>query len=167
MDDQAKFNAQAGGSYFGGTKTGLAPIEGTVARGELQAENDFYRGKDENGKFVKAVPFKVDLDLVKLGKAKYDIYWSVCHGFDGVGNGIVIQRGYRIPPPNLHDQRIKNFEDGYVFDVISNGVRNMASYKHLLKPKERWAVVSYLRALQKSQNANLNQVPEKYKEQIK
>ena len=102
------------------------------------------------------IPYKVDADFVKLGKAKFNIVCAVCHGYAGDGNSIVARKMNLRPPPNITTEVYRNRPDGYFFEVITNGYGYMNPYRDQLSSKERWAVVSYLRALQLSQNAPRN-----------
>ena len=106
------------------------------------------------------------MQLLKRGQERFNIYCAPCHGQTGDGQGIVVQRGY-LPPPSYHQDRLRKMPDGYIFDVITNGVRNMPSYRHQVPVADRWAIVSYLRALQRSQNATINDIPPEMRETVK
>jgi mono/diheme cytochrome c family protein len=99
------------------------------------------------------IPYKVDAEFVKLGKAKFDIICAVCHGYAGDGNSIVARKMSLRSPPNITTDVYRNRSDGYIYTVITNGYGYMNPYRDQLSSRERWAVVSYLRALQLSQNA--------------
>ena len=107
----------------------------------------------------------VTLELLQRGQERYSIYCSVCHGIAGDGRGIVMVgnggQGYGYTPaPTYHSDYLRGVEDGYVYEVITNGVRSMPSYAHEMPPADRWAVVAYVRALQRSQAAPVADVPE-------
>lgn len=110
-------------------------------------------------------PAEVSEEMLALGKAKFEITCSVCHGYAGAGDGLVhrraeqLQQGYWLPPTSLHEQRIQDQAVGNLFYTISNGKGKMASYAAVLTPKERWAIVMYVRALQRSRNAKIEDVP--------
>lgn len=97
-------------------------------------------------------------DLVHHGREQFDIYCSVCHGRDGYGNGMVVQRGYP-PAQSLHTERLRSVKDRHLFQVITGGFRNMPAYGKQISPTDRWAIVAYVRALQLSQNARTDDVP--------
>lgn len=111
------------------------PPEGTVARGQL----------------TKLPPPKRTRALLIRGRERFNIYCSPCHGYAGYGDGIVVQRGF-LAPPSYHTDRLRNEKDQHLFDVITNGYGAMFSYGDRLDAKDRWAVVAYIRALQRSQN---------------
>jgi hypothetical protein len=166
MDNQPKYKAQAKSKFFEDGATMRMPVPGTVARGDLRDDDVFYKGKSKDGSFVKKAPVEVDLGLLKRGRERYDIYCAPCHSRVGDGRGIMITRGY-IPPPNFHSDRIREMPDGQIFDVITHGVRNMPSYAHQVPPEDRWAIVAYLRALQRSQNATKDDIPVELRETVK
>lgn len=115
--------------------------------------------------WITEFPLEVDANLIALGKTKFEIYCSVCHGYAGDGDGLVhrraeqLQQGYWLPPTSVHDVRIQEQAIGNIFYTISNGKGKMAGYGTVLSPKERWAIVSYVRALQRSRNAKIDDVP--------
>lgn len=98
------------------------------------------------------------MQLLQRGQERFNIYCSPCHGKTGDGKGIIVQRGM-LPPPSFHEARLLQAPDGHFFDVISNGIRNMPTYRHQIPVSDRWAIVAYLRALQRSQNATINDIP--------
>ncbi len=149
---QERFNAQQENPFFEDGMAMRAPVEGTVARGNLQADTEFYRGVDENGNFIDENPVTVTRELLERGRDRYDIYCSVCHGGTGDGQGIIMtgQYGY-VPAPTFHQERTRDMTEGELYSAIADGIRTMPSYSHQLKPEDRWAVVAYIRALQESQ----------------
>lgn len=160
MDDQSKYLAQSKSNFFANGSTMRMPVEGTVARDELHKNTEYFYGKDGNGKPVKKAPLKYTMKVLQRGQERYNIYCSPCHSRAGDGQGIVIKRGF-IPAPTFHQDRLRNIEDGYIFNVISNGFRNMPSYAYQVPVADRWAIVGYVRALQRSQNASSQDVPPK------
>lgn len=166
MDDQPKYKAQSESQYFENGSSMRMPVAGTVARGEEYEDTRYYFGKDANGKPVTENPVPITMQLLKRGQSRFNIYCAPCHGRTGDGQGIVVKRGY-LPPPNFHQDLVRNYPDGHIFDVISNGIRNMPSYKHMIPVEDRWAIVSYMRALQRSENATLLDIPEEIRNKIK
>ena len=166
MDDQPKYKAQSSGPIFSDNSAMRTPVPGTIAKGQLQQEDELYTGKYNTGMFVKLSPVNITLPLLQRGQQRYDIYCAPCHSKIGDGQGILIKRGY-IPPPSFHSDRIREFNDGYIYDVINNGVRNMPSYGHQIRNMDRWAIVSYVRALQRAQNASLEDIPEQLRQTLK
>jgi mono/diheme cytochrome c family protein len=132
-------------------------VAGTVARGQLREDAVFHTGR-AGAAFVASVPVPVDEALLKRGRERYGIYCTPCHGQSGQGDGLVVQRGFR-RPPTFHADRLRTQPDGYLYDVITNGFGTMPDYAAQVTPRDRWAIVAYLRALQISQNATLADVP--------
>lgn len=166
MDDQPKYEAMEKSEFFLDKSAMRMPIEGTVARGRLNKNTAYYQGKTASGKLVKKMPVQLTRQLLDRGQERYHIYCTPCHGMTGTGQGIVIKKGF-LPPPSFHIDRLRDIEDGHIYDVISNGIRNMPSYSYQIPVADRWAIVSYFRALQRSQNATLNDIPEDVKKTLK
>ncbi len=103
-------------------------------------------------------PFPVTRDVLSVGHLSYDTFCSPCHGLTGNGDGMIVQRGFPAPP-TFHQQRLRDVQPGYIYGVITNGFGRMYSYASRVKPDERWAIVAYIRALQLSQDATLDDVP--------
>ncbi|MBI59681.1 quinol:cytochrome C oxidoreductase [bacterium] len=131
-----------------------------------QKNKPFYLGKNRSGEWVETVPVDVTHAVLKRGQERYDIYCSMCHGKDGSGNGIVMEYGWFKPKP-YWDDAIVSYKDGELFDIISNGIRTMPSYSQQIKESDRWAIVTYIRALQVSNKMKIQDVPADYKEKLK
>jgi mono/diheme cytochrome c family protein len=129
----------------------------TVARGQLRTDTVYYTGMVGTN-FVETLPMPVTPMLLERGRERFDIYCSVCHGRAGDGNGIVVQRGFPIPP-SYHIDRLREAPVGHFYDVITRGYGVMFSYAARVKPDDRWAIAAYIRALQLSEHAQLNDVP--------
>jgi hypothetical protein len=142
------------------------PPEGTVAVGLLKEDDAYYRGGSDTAHYASN-PMKINAMLLERGQERFQIYCAPCHGRTGVGNGAVIAHGFPIPPPNFQDDRIVNMPDGQVFHTITYGVRNMPSYGKQIPEEDRWAIVAYLRALQRSNHATINDVPESERANLK
>ena len=132
-------------------------VEGTIARGTLQEDQAFFTGK-VGTVMVRELPFPVDDAVLTRGQERYNIFCTPCHDATGSGRGMVVQRGYK-QPPSFHEERLRNVEAGYYFDVMTNGFGGMPDYRMQLAPRDRWAVVAYIRALQLSQHAATTDVP--------
>jgi len=150
MDWQDRFNAQEVNPFFEDNRADRQPVDGTVSRGDLQADLAYYQGIEDNGDFVDKIPATVSAEMIMRGKERYNIYCSMCHGGTGAGNGIITNYGI-VPPPSFYDERIVNMPDGEIYSAIYNGVRTMSSYRHQVPVEDRWAIVSYIRTLQRSQ----------------
>lgn len=151
MQDQPRFKPLAQSDFYPDLRSARAPVEGTVARGELRSDAYFYTGKvgSDPGDYM---PFPVTAEILKRGQERFNIYCAPCHSRLGDGNGMIPQRGYR-HPPSYHDERLRKAPLGYFFDVITSGFGAMPSYADQIPPDDRWRIVAYIRALQLSQNA--------------
>ncbi|MFC1729470.1 c-type cytochrome [candidate division KSB1 bacterium] len=165
MDYQEKYQPQEYSGLFEGSIM-RAPVAGTVARNELRENPAYFRGKNADGSPVTELPVPVTMQLLRRGQERFNIYCAPCHARTGDGKGIIVEYEY-VPPASFHDQRIRGVEDGHLFDVISNGIRNMPAYAHQVPVADRWAIVSYIRALQRSQNARFADIPEELRDRIR
>lgn len=163
MQDQPKMKPYRGTTFFADGLSARQPIQGTVARGFLREDTEYFTGK----KSVKSViannatpgtftddmdtfPFPVTEDTVRRGRERYDIFCSVCHGLTGNGDGMIVRRGFR-RAASFNDERLRQAPVGHYFDAITNGWGAMPSYAAQIPVQDRWAIVSYIRALQLSQ----------------
>jgi mono/diheme cytochrome c family protein len=149
MHDQPRFKPLAKNDFFPDLRSARPPVEGTVARGQLHEDTYFYSGKVGN-LFGDYLPFPVNQAVLARGQQRFNIYCAPCHSRVGDGNGMVVQRGYQ-PPPSYHTDRLRKAPLGYFFSVMTNGFGAMPDYAQQLSAQDRWAVVSYIRALQLSQ----------------
>jgi mono/diheme cytochrome c family protein len=157
MHDQPRYKAFGRSTFFGDERSARPQVEDTVARGQLRADVVYYTGK-QGTMPVDVLPVAVTPALLLRGQQRYGIYCTPCHGQTGRGDGMVVQRGYR-RPPSFHIDRLRNEKAGYFFDVMTNGFGAMPDYAAQVSVADRWAIVAYLRALQLSQNARLEDVP--------
>jgi mono/diheme cytochrome c family protein len=125
-----------------------------VARGDLRENAVLYTGHLPNGEFANVSPLPVNEVLLKRGQERFNIYCSVCHGRTGLGDGMIVQRGFPHPPAYT-DERLRNAPLGYFFNVITNGYGVMYSYAQRVEPEDRWAIAAYIRVLQLSEHATL------------
>jgi hypothetical protein len=158
MDDQPKYKAQAASEFFKNGSAMRMPEPGTVARGDLREDKAYYEGKNADGSLVENMPVEITLDLLRRGQERFNIYCSPCHDRTGSGQGIVVKKGF-LPPPSFHLDRLREAPDGHFFDVISHGLRNMPAYNHQVQVADRWAIIAYIRALQRSEHATKSDVP--------
>jgi mono/diheme cytochrome c family protein len=156
MDFNPKFKAQT---------LSLESPEETIPWGKVVSneregfiESGPYHTGSINNAFIKKAPIVVDEALLNRGETRFNIYCAVCHSTTGNGGTPVIERGY-VAPPKLSDQRLRNVEDGYLFHVITNGVRSMPGYRSQIPVEDRWAIVTYVRALQKMYAGKMTDVP--------
>jgi mono/diheme cytochrome c family protein len=134
-------------------------VENTVARGSL-ADDALFVAKDSNG-----FPLPVTQELLERGEGRYKIFCTPCHGLQGDGNGMVSMRGMK-HPPTFHDNRLRQTLNGYFYDVITNGFGAMYGYSAQIPPRDRWAIVAYVRALQLSRNAKVAELPAEVREKV-
>jgi mono/diheme cytochrome c family protein len=132
-------------------------VEGTVARGTLNEDTAFYEGKDASGEDVKEFPLAVDRAVLRRGQQRFDVYCAPCHGRIGNGLGMIVRRGFK-QPPSYHTDRLREAPVGHLYDVITNGYGAMLNYASQIQPRDRWAIVAYIRALQYSEHANLDEL---------
>ena len=117
------------------------------------------------GKTAHSEKPSITLQVLERGRERYDIYCSMCHGRDGYGNGMIPQRGFPQPEP-LHGQRLREASDDYLFSVVSEGRGDSPAYENVISESDRWAIVSYLRALQLSQHARLDDISSNQRDQL-
>ena len=132
-------------------------MTGTVAQGRLHDDTLLYTGKVDGSNAVM-FPFPVDAAVMARGQQRFNVYCSPCHGQTGLGDGMVVRRGYR-RPPSLAEDRLREAPAGHFFDVITNGFGAMPDYASQVKVEDRWAIVAYVRALQLSAHAAVDDVP--------
>jgi mono/diheme cytochrome c family protein len=155
MQDQPKFKPQRGSDFFADGRSNRPEVEGTIARGSLDEDTAYYDGKDAQGNDIAEFPLAVDKAFIERGQQRYDAYCSPCHGRIGNGLGMIVRRGFK-QPPSYHIDRLRNAPVGHFYDVITNGYGAMLNYAAQVQVRDRWAIVAYIRALQYSQNANVN-----------
>ena len=158
MADQPRYKPLQKSDFFEDQRASRPLIEGTVARGQVNANEPFFTGKvgDEP---AKALPLTIDRQVLLRGQERFNIYCSPCHDRVGTGQGMIVRRGFR-PPPSFHIDRLREAPPGHFFDVISHGFGAMPDYAEQIPPADRWAIVAYIRALQLSQHAAVVDVPE-------
>ncbi len=167
MDDQPKAKAQQSNSLFRDNRAMRPPVAGTIARGDLELDDALYRGKVD-GEWVTSIPLPVTPELMERGRERFRIYCAQCHGLDGYGRGPVARRaeeigGPWVPPASYHDKIVRERPVGHLYNTITNGIRTMVPYRWQIPDvRDRWAIVLYVRALQRSQHANRRDMPPEY-----
>jgi cytochrome c553 len=174
MYNQPKFKTYEPSSFFADGRSSRPNVPGTVAVGQVQTDSYLYTGLVD-GKEGNVMPFPVTANLLARGQQQFNTYCSVCHGVAGFGKSMVAERG-GIVPANFHQQRLRDAPVSHFFTVITNGVyrgdpknggyQSMFSYASRVKPEDRWAIAAYIRALQLSQNATIDDVPPEARGQI-
>ncbi len=177
MYDQERYNPESYSQFFTDHRTMRTPVEGTVARDRYEDDPEIATGllADKSG-YVLAVPQTFVQrsggmeKLLARGQERFNIYCAPCHGATGDGKGMVVckrdkvtdpcqSRGFA-PLPTYADPRLRQMPDGQLFATISHGVRTMPAYGPQVPVADRWAIVSYVRALQLSQMAQATPQPE-------
>jgi mono/diheme cytochrome c family protein len=157
MADQPRYEPLQKSATFADGRSARPLVSGTVARGQLRADEHFYTGKI-SGKAAGTFPLKVTAELLDRGQERFNIFCSPCHDRTGSGRGMVVRRGFR-PPPSFHIERLRNAPVGELFGHITSGIGAMPDYAAQIPPRDRWAIVAYMRALQLSQRARLSDLP--------
>jgi mono/diheme cytochrome c family protein len=174
MDSQPKYKAQRENPIFADGRADREALPGTVAVGHLNEDDHFFRGRAGGG-WARTFPAQVELndETMARGKARFGIYCTPCHGQAGLGDGMVhkradaLRQGGWIQPTNMTQEYVRNQPVGELFNTITNGVRNMPAYGPQIPTEDRWAIIMYVRALQRSQAGTLNDVPESERGSLK
>ena len=157
MHDQPKYIPMRDSTFFSDGRSARPIVAGTVARGQLRDDPLLYTGKVNNAD-ATTFPFAIDDTVMARGRGRYDVYCAPCHGLTGVGDGMIVRRGYR-HPPTFHQDRLRDSPPGHFFDVITNGFGAMPDYAAQIRAEDRWAVIAYVKALQLAQHATVADVP--------
>jgi mono/diheme cytochrome c family protein len=164
MDNQPRFKRQQENPLFADGRAMRTHVQGTVARGLLHEDDHLYRGLVGEA-WATRPPMPVTAELIERGRERYEIFCTPCHGLAGYGDGIVSKRaeklkeGAWVPPSSFHVEPASTREDGHIFNTITHGIRNMPAYGSQIDAHDRWAIVTYVRALQRSQASPVSDVP--------
>lgn len=171
MDFQPHAKSQQRSPLFDDDKASRPPVDGTVARGQLREDDHYYRGLDDAA-WATTFPEQLDIDrdTMERGQVQYDVYCAPCHGYDGRGGGAVQERAEElmragqvegwVQPTDLHTANIIEQPHGQLYNTISHGIRTMPGYRSQIDVEDRWAIVLYTRALQRSQRTLAEDAPE-------
>ena len=150
MFNQEKYRAYASSDFFYDGGAMRLPVAGTIARGQLPGDGVFDTGKGADGSWA-ASPVPADEKLVARGHERFSIYCQPCHDERGEGKGVLFQRA-KVPTANLLEKRFRDMKDGEIFDTITNGKGLMAGYRYPVHAADRWAIIAYVRNLQKAES---------------
>ena len=167
MDHQEKFKTQSYNALFADGRSMRPQESGTVATDQLDQDSHMYRGMTDDGEWARGFPkgFEITEATMNRGQDRYNIYCQPCHGGAGYGEGPVHLRAAKlkqpkwVQPSSLHQDYLRAQPEGKLYNTITNGIRNMPAYGYAIPVKDRWTIVAYIRALQRSQLADLNDVP--------
>ncbi|MCB1032457.1 MAG: cytochrome c [Acidobacteria bacterium] len=174
MHDQAKYEPLEKSAFYADGMSSRPLIPHTVPRGFLREDTGFFTGLDAAAKPVAAFPLEtlrgsfpggaelsdVELrrEILKRGEQRFETFCTPCHGWVGSGDGMIVQRGFQVPP-SFHEERLRNSPPGHFVNVMTEGFGQMSSYAAQIRPEDRWAVAAYVKALQLSQHARLAELP--------
>ena len=164
MHDQPRYKPLAESTFFNDHRASRPKVDGTVARGHLRVDTALYTGK-QGDQDIDFFPFPITRDDLTRGQQRFNIYCSPCHSRVGDGGGLVVLRGFRQPPSYFTD-KLKKAPVGHFFDVMSNGFGSMPSYGSRVPPDDRWRIAAYIRVLQFSEHARIDDVPPEKRPEI-
>jgi len=164
MHVQPKYLPYEPTDFFGDGRSERQPVPGTVARGHLRLDELMFTGR-ENGVVVDKFPFPITQADLDRGRERYNVYCTPCHDYTGSGRGMIVQRGFP-QPPSYHIQRLRDAPAGHFYEVITNGFGAMYSYAARVEPADRWRIAAYIRVLQLSRNAKIDDVPESQRQAL-
>jgi len=167
MDRQTKYKPQQESPFFADGRTDRPLPANVVPRGRsvvadplyLGADDHMFRGKTATGEFARGFPQEIEItnDLLARGRQRYDMFCAPCHGRTGDGNGITKLYGMGATP-TYHDDRIRTMPEGEIYNTLTHGKNTMMGYGDRVEVRDRWAIVAYLRALQRAQQGTVDDV---------
>jgi len=164
MHVQPKYLPYEPTDFFGDGRSERQPVPGTVARGQLRVDELMFSGR-ENGVVADKFPFPITKTDLDRGRERYNVYCTPCHDYTGSGQGMIVQRGFP-QPPSYHIQRLRDAPVGHFYEVMTNGFGAMYSYAARVEPADRWRIAAYIRVLQLSRNAKIEDVPESERQKL-
>lgn len=164
MDWQPKFQAEESSKLWTDGRAMRPLVEGTVAQGHLREDEGYETGM-VGAQYLAKAPIAVDEKVLRRGQDRFNIFCAPCHDRTGAGQGMAVKHGFP-PPVNLASERVLGMPDGQIFWTITNGVRNMPSYRKQIPVADRWAIASWVRVIGRSQHADLADVPDDQKNRI-
>jgi mono/diheme cytochrome c family protein len=157
MHDSPSYDPLQESTFFADGRASRTLVANTIARGQLREDEHLYTGK-VNGQLAVDFPMPVTAEVMARGQERFNVFCSPCHGRTGEGNGMIVQRGFR-QPPSYHEERLVNAPAGHFFDVMTHGFGAMQDYSAQVPVADRWAIAAYIRALQYSRRATMDDVP--------
>lgn len=166
MHDAPRYDPLEASEIFSNGSSARNLVAGTVARGQLNDDAFLHTGKGPDGQPVTTFPFAITRADLDRGQERFNAFCSACHGRTGVGNGMVVQRGFKVAQ-SIHIDRLRLAPVGYFYDVITNGFGVMPDYRAQITVEDRWRIIAYVRALQLSTQATSADVPADVLEQLR
>lgn len=157
MHDAPRYEPLEASPFFSNGSGSRMLVPNTVARGQLNEDRHLYEGVVD-GRPAETFPMPITAEVMARGRERFNVFCSPCHGRNGLGNGMIVQRGFR-QPPSFHEDRLRNAPVGYFFDVITHGFGAMQDYSAQVPVADRWAIAAYIRALQTARAATVADVP--------
>ncbi|HEY6291905.1 MAG TPA: cytochrome c [Terriglobia bacterium] len=164
MHVQPRYDPLAPSTFFPDGRSERPMVPGTVPHGVPRTDELMYTGK-VNGVVANEFPFPITRQDLDRGRERYNIYCSPCHDYTGSGHGVIVQRGLQ-QPTSYHSEKLRNAPVGHFFEVMTNGFGVMYSYATRVTPDDRWRIAAYIRALQLSQHATIDDVPADQRQQL-
>ena len=164
MHVQPKYLPYEPTDFFGDGRSERQPVPGTVARGQLRVDELMFSGR-ENGVVADKFPFPITKADLDRGRERFNVYCTPCHDYTGSGQGMIVQRGFP-QPPSYHIQRLRDAPVGHFYEVMTNGFGAMYSFAARVEPADRWRIAAYIRVLQLSRNAKIEDVPEAERQKL-
>jgi len=164
MHVQPKYLPEQPTGFFHDGRSERPLLPGTVARGQLRLDDLLYTGT-ENGQLANRFPFPITQADLQRGRERYNIFCTPCHGYSGMGNGMIVQRGFP-HPPSFHVDRLRAAPVGHFFDVMTSGFGEMYSYSSRVTPEDRWRIAAYIRVLQLSEHSSIQDLPADEKQKL-
>lgn len=164
MHDQPRYRLNSASDFWGDRRAARPAVQGTVARGQLKSDSLLWTGMIQ-GKAVDLFPMPVTKEVIARGQDRFNVFCSPCHGSSGKGDGIIVSRGLK-NPPSYHTDALRDQPAGHFFNVITNGSGSMASYAARIPVPDRWAIVAYIRVLQRSQNVQVAELSASEREKV-
>jgi Cytochrome C oxidase, cbb3-type, subunit III len=165
MADQPRYKPLQESSFFADHRSARPLPIGVVPRGFLNGDEHLYVGV-VNGRLAATFPFEITREVLDRGRDRYNIFCTPCHDRLGTGKGMAVRRGFRRGPPSFHIDRLREAPVGHFYDVITNGFGAMNDYAAQINPRDRWAIVAYVRVLQMSQNENAPDLPAEDRQEL-
>ncbi len=164
MHDQPRYKPLGKSDFFDDKRASRDQVQGTVARGLLRDDEHRFTGK-VGKELATTYPFPITADVLKRGRERYTIYCTPCHGQLGMGEGMVVQRGFK-RPTSFHIDRLREAPPGYFFDVMTSGFGAMSDYSVQVPADDRWAITAYIRALQISQHVSVEELSDEARAEV-